>query len=82
MHSRASTTHWQPSSRANATPAALVTVICVEAWMGKSGESRRISRHSPTSCTITASTPAVIIARSVRSASGSSPVKTRVLNVT
>jgi hypothetical protein len=30
-HSRASTTRLQPSSRANSTPAALVTVICVEA---------------------------------------------------
>ena len=38
-HSRASTTRLQPSSRANSTPAALVMVICVEAWIGKSGES-------------------------------------------
>ncbi len=42
-HSRASTTRLQPSSRANSTPAALVTVICVEAWIGKSGESLRIN---------------------------------------
>ena len=37
-HSRASTTNWQPSSRANSTPAALVIVICVEPWIGKSGD--------------------------------------------
>ena len=28
-------------------PAALVMVICVEAWIGKSGESWRISRQMP-----------------------------------
>ena len=37
--SRARATSSQPSSRANSTPAALVIVICVEAWIGKSGET-------------------------------------------
>jgi hypothetical protein len=81
-HSRASTTRLQPSSRANSIPAALVMVICVEAWIGKSGESRRISRQMPTSCTITASTPAAIIVRRYFSASASSFSKTSVFSVT
>ena len=46
-HSRASTTRLQPRSRANSTPAALVIVICVETWIGKSAEiSAEIELHS------------------------------------
>ena len=80
--SRPSTASEAPSSRANATPAPLVTVICVEAWIGKSGETRRISRQMPASCTMAASTPAATIVRSVRAASASSSGKISVLKVT
>ena len=52
-----------PSSAAKATPAALVMVICVEQWIGKSGDSARISRQMPTSCTMAASTPAAMMLR-------------------
>ena len=62
-HSRAKTTSSHPSSRAKSTPAMLLTVICVEAWMGKSGDNRRINRQIPTSCTMAASTPAEIMVR-------------------
>ena len=62
--SRARTTRFAPSRlRAKRTPSALVIVICVEQWIGKSGERARIIRQTPTSCTIAASTPASIIAR-------------------
>jgi hypothetical protein len=61
--SRASTTSCAPRSRANCTPAALVTVICVEVWMGKSGESARMSRQMPMSCTMAASTPLAMMVR-------------------
>ena len=63
-------------------PLALVTVIWVLAWIGKSGDRRRISRQMPTSCTIAASTPAAMIPRRYSSAAGSSSAKTSVLKVT
>jgi hypothetical protein len=61
--SRASTTSWAAEVAGEFTPAALVTVIWVEAWMGKSGESCRMSRQMPISCTMAASTPAAMIVR-------------------
>ena len=63
--SRARMTRVQPSSRASATPAALVIDICVDAWISRSGVIARISRASPRSCTITASTPADVSTRTV-----------------
>ena len=61
--SRASTTSSHPSERANSTPAGLVTVSCVDPWIGKSGEILRISRQIPTSWTMAASTPAEMTER-------------------
>jgi hypothetical protein len=61
--SRARTTSWAPRSRANSTPAALVTVSWVEVWIGKSGESARMRRQMPTSWTMAASTPAAMMVR-------------------
>ena len=42
--SRASTTRRMPSAAATRMPSALVSDICVEAWMGQSGQMARISR--------------------------------------
>ena len=62
--------------------AGLVTVICVLAWIGKSGDRRRMSRQMPISCTIAESTPAAMMLFRYDSASASSLVKMSVLNVT
>ena len=75
-------TRVQPSSRASATPSSLVIDIWVEAWISRSGVIARISRASPRSCTITASTPAAASSRTVASRSASSPGKTSVFSVT
>ena len=56
--------------------------IWVEAWISRSGETARIKRASPTSWTITASTPASATNRMVVSRSSSSRGKARVLRVT
>ena len=75
-------TREQPSSRASATPSALVTDIWVEAWISRSGVTARMSRTSPRSCTMTASTPACASSRTAVSSSASSRGKTSVFRVT
>ena len=57
VFSRASTTRWTPSCSSTAAPDASCTVICVEPWISSAGYTRRMSRTSPRSCTITASMP-------------------------
>ena len=48
-NSLASTTRSTPISSASRTHSALVSVICVEAWIGRSGQTSRISRTAPRS---------------------------------
>ena len=63
-------------------PRGSVSVICVLAWTGSVGATALTSVTSPRSCTITASTPAAAMARTNRSASGNSSLKTRVFRAT
>lgn len=65
----------------NSTASGDVIVICVEPWIGKSGEISRIIFTKPRSCTITASTPASTQASISSLASSSSFSNTRILKV-
>ena len=47
-----------PFSSRNFIPSGPVTVICVLAWISRSGKFLRIKENTPRSCTITASSPA------------------------
>ena len=80
--SRARITRVAPTSRASSTDEASVHVICVEAWIGRSGAMARARRATPRSWTITASTPASAHARTAASTLGSSASNTSVLSVT
>ena len=60
--SRASVTRLTPSCCASRTPSALVMLICVLAWISRSGAICWASRRTPTSCTMSASAPASAIA--------------------
>mmetsp|Transcript_50105 Transcript_50105/g.113733 ORF Transcript_50105/g.113733 Transcript_50105/m.113733 type:complete len:215 (-) Transcript_50105:332-976(-) len=78
--SRPTTTVSAPRRRAlNTAPAPSVTDIWVEAWIGSPGAQRATSWAIPTSCTMSASTPARAAPTASRSASPSSESKTRTL---
>ena len=79
--SRASTTRSMPSGSAPRMHSALVSVICVEACSGNSGQIARTSRAAPRSWTMTASTPAATARRTVCSNAANSRQKTSVLSV-
>ena len=80
--SRANTTRFAPKRRANSTPAALVTLICVLPCTSRCGAICRANAATPISCTMMASTPASAIAAIARLASDNSCPYTNVLNVT
>ena len=68
--SRASTTRSKPCPARNATPARLCTAICVLAWSGSPGATRRMTSATPKSCTSTASAPAAAMARTESARAG------------
>ena len=70
-----------PSFSASRAPPRVNRLICVLAWMGRSGTVSRASVSSPQSCTSTASTPMALAFRSVSAALSSSRSVSRVFSV-
>ena len=80
-NSLASTTRANPNSAATAIVSALVSDICVDAWISISGHTPRINLAKPKSCTNTASTPESAIRRITSTAASISDGNTNVFIV-